>query len=327
MEELTNWIEDNAAPDAKATLIKYPTSPEVAPIRSDGFSSGEQSYMNISVNTAFSVGSAISDTSPPTYIFQDTKTRMSSDDSTLEGSQTTSSRGHNHTWADTVVGCKSAKGSPDIVQASIDQSTIVSDLESSRAEVETLKSKVAQLEAERAEHQKVLADTVQEQVSKAVQDQMMVFTAQMTQMFANLVSTLHQVPTTIPKRSAQDMEEEQVNNQNTADLSSGTSKRWDNKKTPVRTLTIEETNPAQDTWQTPDYLEQIASQSEWSGYSTPQQKSKILENTNSKDEENREQQMSESGDEDSTTQGSGIESINKSLANVMEAEATEKQNE
>ncbi|KAI2491590.1 hypothetical protein MHU86_22962 [Fragilaria crotonensis] len=271
MEELTIWIEDNAAPHAKATSIKYPTSPQGPPIQSDGFSSGEQSYMNISVNTAFSVGSAISDTSPPTYIFQDTKTRMSSDDSTLEGSQTNSSRGHNHTWADTVVGRKSAKGSPDIIQTSIDQSTIVSDLESSRAEVETLKSKVAQLEAERAEQQKVLADTVQEQVSKAVQDQLMVFPAQMTQMFANLVSRLHQVSTsTIPKRSAQDMEEEQVNNQNTDDLSSGTSKRWDKKKTPVRTSTIEETNQDQDTWQTPDYLEQIASQSEWSGYSTPQ---------------------------------------------------------
>jgi hypothetical protein len=71
MDELTTWINENAATDAKATLIKYCSPPEVAPISSDGFSRGEHSYMNISINTAFSVGPVISDTSPLAYILQE----------------------------------------------------------------------------------------------------------------------------------------------------------------------------------------------------------------------------------------------------------------
>lgn len=72
MDTLTSWINNYAAPDAKATLlIKYPGPPEVASISSDGFSRGENSYMNISVNTAFSIGSTISDSSPPEYVFHD----------------------------------------------------------------------------------------------------------------------------------------------------------------------------------------------------------------------------------------------------------------
>jgi hypothetical protein len=50
------------------------------------------------------------------------------------------------------------------------------------------------LEAKRVEQQKVLTDTVREQESKAFQDQMALFTVQMTQLFASLVSTLHQSP-------------------------------------------------------------------------------------------------------------------------------------
>ncbi len=115
-----------------------------------------------------------SDSSPTTSVFQDS-TKLLSDASTLGGSRTTST-GRTRTWADTVGGQRTSDAEP----AGIDQSPIISDLESSRAEVETLKSKVAQLEAERLKHQKTLANTVQEQVSKAVQDQMMQFTAQMT---------------------------------------------------------------------------------------------------------------------------------------------------
>ena len=251
--ELNKWIKDNAAPDAMATLSKFPSPPEVAPVSSDGFSRGEHSYMNISINTALSVGAALSDTSPPSYIFQDTSKRNASNESTIGVSQTT-----RRTWADTVTGQNTpAPESLVTGQAGIDQSTIISDLESSRAEVETLKSKVAQLEAERAEQQKVLADTVQEQVTKAVQDQM-------SQMFAKLVTTLHQAPNTISKRSAQEMEEENIMEQPTEDPDNATHKRCDNKETPIKNSTIKGINKAQERWHTPDYLEQIATQSDWS---------------------------------------------------------------
>ncbi len=216
-----HWIEEQAASDAITTLNKYPSPPpEVAPINSyDGLSNGESSYLTISVNTAFSIVSMISDSSPPAYLFQDVK-EMLSDATALGGSRTTSSD-RTRTWADTVGGRRtSATELPNAEPAGIYQSTIISDLESSRAEVETLKSKVAQLEVERIEHQKTLASTVQEQVSKAVQDQMMQFTAQMTQMFANLVSSLHQVPRRISKRSAQDMEADDATDQSVGESNS-----------------------------------------------------------------------------------------------------------
>ena len=238
MDELTNWITNDAAPDAKVTLLKYPSPPEIAPIGSDGFSRGDQSYMNISVNTALSVGSTLSDASPPSYVYNKSAINRtnSSEDSTSGGSQAILP-GNKGTWADTVAGRSTSLSiNSDIGSTGIDQTTIISDLESSRAEVETLKSKVAQMEAERAEQQRVLAETVQEHVSKALQDQMMIFTNQMTQMFANLASTLKQTPEGIPKRTAQDMESsEELNTENHEVTLTGTaSKRWDNKKSPSK---------------------------------------------------------------------------------------------
>jgi hypothetical protein len=58
-------------------------------------------------------------------------------------------------------------------------------------------------------------------------------------------------------------------------------------------------------WQTPDYLEQIASQTAWTENSTPTQ-GENLGRTSSNEI------MSESEDEDTARSGSGIESINKS---------------
>ena len=209
MEELTGWINENAAVDAKATLDKYPGSPEVAPISSDGFSRGEHSYMNISINTAFTVGSAISDTSFPSYVVQD-MTPAASETSTLGGSRNASSD-RTRTWADLATGRGSSVtlASDREFSTVMDQSTIISDLASSRVEVENLKSKLAQLEAEREEQHKAIADTVQEQVSKAVEAQMSILSAQMTQLFAGLVSTLQQPSGAAPKRNAQafDMED------------------------------------------------------------------------------------------------------------------------
>jgi hypothetical protein len=156
---LTNWINDHVAPDAQAALIKYPGPPEVAPISSDGISRGEQLYMTISVNTAFSIGSAISDSSPPNNVFHG-RTPPLGDASTLEGRRASLSS-RPHTLADMTSGRNSAATEiSDIAPEGMDQFTIFSDLASSRAEVENLRSKDAQLEAERAEQQNIFAATV-----------------------------------------------------------------------------------------------------------------------------------------------------------------------
>ena len=47
MTEFTQWINEYAAPDAKATLTKYPNPAEVVPINSDVFSHGEMKRLGI----------------------------------------------------------------------------------------------------------------------------------------------------------------------------------------------------------------------------------------------------------------------------------------
>ena len=91
--------------------------------------------MNISINTAFSIGSNISDSSPPTYVFQDTN--MPLDDTSTLGGSRDAPLGRARTWADAVTGrSKPAMEIVDVGQVNIDQGTIISDLESSRAEVQ-----------------------------------------------------------------------------------------------------------------------------------------------------------------------------------------------
>jgi len=137
-------------------------------------------------------------------------TPAASETSTLGGSRNASSD-RTRTWADLATGRGSSVtlASDREFSTVMDQSTIISDLASSRVEVENLKSKLAQLEAEREEQHKAIADTVQEQVSKAVEAQMSILSAQMTQLFAGLVSTLQQPSGAAPKRNAQafDMED------------------------------------------------------------------------------------------------------------------------
>ena len=51
ISNLKKWFEDHVAPDAHPPFGRYPGDPEVAPIFSDRFSSGDASYMATSVNT------------------------------------------------------------------------------------------------------------------------------------------------------------------------------------------------------------------------------------------------------------------------------------
>ena len=88
--------------------------------------------MIISVNTAFSIGSAISDSSPPHYVFQ-ARTPPSGDASTLGGSRASLSS-RPRTWADMASGRNSAATEiSDSAPEGMDQFTIISDLASSRA--------------------------------------------------------------------------------------------------------------------------------------------------------------------------------------------------
>jgi hypothetical protein len=315
-QELSKWIDVEVAPDAKVTLQRYPHAPAVAQINSDSFSRGNDSYMTISVNTAMSVQSTISDSSPPTFVFRRDK---DSDTSTLGGSRTNTSSQHSRTWAETVAERSTQATNNDLTSSEREpHSQIAEDLMRSRAEVEILKSRLAQMELDRAEQQFQLANTVQEQVQKAVQDQMAQFTLQMTQMFSSLVTTLHHPAGSQPKRQAQELEEDYTHTpQIETEAPVFTEpKRQDSKLTPSkRNAAMQEGATASELTPTsllgarvnkPTLLKQ--------GSNHPYNRAQ------SKTDEAR-ASMSESEDEDSIQYHSGIESITKSSTSLMEVEA------
>ena len=68
MISIPDWYDQYVPPDAQASIHVYPGTPEVMPIPSDGYSSGEESYYAGSVASAFSyASSAHHDEQQPTY--------------------------------------------------------------------------------------------------------------------------------------------------------------------------------------------------------------------------------------------------------------------
>lgn len=105
------------------------------------------------------------------------------------------------------------------------------------------------------------------------------------------------------------------------------TKRRDNKNTPVKQLpSSNQMQTGSEEWSTPQYIQQIATQQEWTDSLNYHLARSSGTNTSNDDEINI-AGRSTSEDEDCVTQGSGNESINKSLEYQMEAEATSHNNE
>ena len=312
-DKLAHWVNQYAASDAKATLAKYPGPPEVANTSSDGFSRGEDSYMTISVNSALSISSAISDSSPPTFVFQRDR---DSDTSTLEGSRTYTSS-ISRTWADTVAGRSTSRTNQD-QPLKENNDKILHELATSQAEVELLKIRLARMETERLEQQQSLAEIVQDQVAKAVQAQMETFTAQMTQMFASLVTTLHNTPSPKTKRPVQEeVEDDELTGNDIKTRHFRTeNKRQDNKETPKKGHRSQ-TKGDEKMIQTSNSSTVINNNQifQWSEGNYNNTRAQSAGEQKRKD-------TSKSEDVDVIEQDSGNESTNKSLADVMEAEAS-----
>lgn len=98
-ERIPKWFDEHIEPDAKALEHCYPSTPEVAPIKSVGGSQADHTNMSISMNTAMSISSNISHDSPPTFIYQKDQFSSSTDASTLGCSHTILSI-HRSSWAD-----------------------------------------------------------------------------------------------------------------------------------------------------------------------------------------------------------------------------------
>jgi hypothetical protein len=175
LTSLHNWYESHVPDDAKPTLSRYPGPPEVAPLYSDGNSSGDVTYHSASVNTAMSYSSALSDW---------TFTEKSDDDSTGNATPAAPS------WADRVQGfsSSSSKKSADRTNPTVTTPSqittdeeLISDLASSRAEVEDLRRKVQNLEDDKAKHHRdmeVRAEQQKREIELNVAEQKLEFEKQ-----------------------------------------------------------------------------------------------------------------------------------------------------
>ena len=168
LKYLQPLYEQYVEPDARPNPQRYAGPPQVSPLDSDEYSTGEQSYMTISVNTALSYASTLSD----------------EEGSVIDNTEPTTSRQkppipthvNKPTWAEAASrsssSAKSSGGGNQPRSNPTNDDDLVSDLASSRAEVEELKAQVAQLRDDKQRTDALIADTVKHQVEQALQTHM-----------------------------------------------------------------------------------------------------------------------------------------------------------
>ena len=157
---LSSWYKTHVTADAQNPEGTFSGLPEVAPISSDDYSDGEQSYMTVSINAAMSLVSLLSDEDGNTIQTQG----MTADTQNTKPIPT-----RIQGWP-TPSGTTVETPSSATQQSTIDQ-TILNDLASSRAEVEALKVQVSQLVAQRESQAQQIAEAVHAQVARALASQ------------------------------------------------------------------------------------------------------------------------------------------------------------
>ena len=329
---IPQWYEDYVEPDAKAPEGRYPGKPEVSQTDSDGYSQGDNSYMNISINTAMSLGSAISnDTSPPSYVYQREKNE-SPDASTIDtstlGDSRTHSSGHQRSWADAVKKSHARSFQNESVVSPHDtQNALKEDLENSRAEVAALKEKLVQMERDSEKAREMMEEKVKHQVDQALKVQFEAFAKEMTFQFAQMMMS-QQSGNAKPaiKRSAIELQED-----NDIPLSQmhiqrdNAAKRINDNKSPHKPLNFPGVyNENAERCQTPPFEERQLIMTPWTGTPfTPQSNTSRSESKpDNGNPTTTEKQVSQSEDSDSIQHGFGNESTNKSPDDqMMEIEA------
>ena len=195
MRQLPEWFMTHVPTDAHPREDVYPGSPCVAPIAEDGYSSGEDSYMNMSINTALSYDCSLSD--------MDSYSRAKSSDYSNSGSSYRNQNiagipskvqmDHNSSWA-ARLGMQTAftnvtNNSPDVAPPRIlspHLSEATSELRSSRAEVEEMRhqlKEVTQAFAQEkdemlknfAQEKKDLIQTMKIELANSFREQMQLF--------------------------------------------------------------------------------------------------------------------------------------------------------
>ena len=143
-KNLPQWFEEHVPEDAKREMRKFPYAPEVAPLMSDGYSSGSDGYMTASINTAMSYTSVVSQLTPESL--PDGHRRKSSTQG--KPNQPTSA------WK---------TPPPTMIEAPNTDTGIVSELASSRSEVEALKAQMATMEVDNLSQIKEIEEKAEKQ--------------------------------------------------------------------------------------------------------------------------------------------------------------------
>ena len=144
---LPEWYDTCVPTDARPSEDAYPGPPCVAPLSEDGYSSGEDSYMNLSINTALSYeGSVLSDTESYNNL-----SSVSSRHSPPTGFNRQPPHVHGFNWStrsyeNTMLPTSTATAASNRQEEfSPPPSDTISELESSRAEIEELRSRITEL--------------------------------------------------------------------------------------------------------------------------------------------------------------------------------------
>jgi hypothetical protein len=148
---LPEWYNTHVTQDGRNPEGQFTGEPSVAPIAADEYSDDEHSYMSVSINTAMSLVSVLSDEEEKP---KDTTQVPSS----ISG------------WS-TPSGATIASNTPSASQISTSDQSIINDLASSRMDVEALKNQVSQLVAQCESQAKQIATAVHEQVVTALATQ------------------------------------------------------------------------------------------------------------------------------------------------------------
>jgi hypothetical protein len=153
---LIPWYDQYVEPDARNPESRYPGPPAVASIDADDYSEDEKSYMTVSVNTALSMTSVLSDDSSP---------------------ESSGIPAHvaPRKWADVAsdMSNHSSSSKKDTSNAVFsDASELISALSTSQAEVAILKEQVAELRAERETTAATIAEAVKQQVAQVLAAQL-----------------------------------------------------------------------------------------------------------------------------------------------------------
>ena len=159
-QHLKSWYATHVTVDAQNSEGAFVGSPEVAPISSDNYSDGEQSYMTVSINAAMSLVSLLSDDDGNTIQTQG----IPADTQTAKPIPT-----RIHGWA--TPSAPTVETPSSATQPSTIDQAILNDLASSRAEVEALKVQVTQLVAQRESQAQQIAEAVHAQVTLALASQ------------------------------------------------------------------------------------------------------------------------------------------------------------